>query len=189
MENLPNEEWNPVPNYEGLYEVSNMGRVKRLAVKVKNGHGYRITQERIAKCSTDAYGYRIASLSHKSKVLKRPVHQLVAMVFLGYERNGKMDVVVDHKDNDRTNNKLDNLQLITHRKNCNKDVRGEVMIAGVKRNQKRFNSSIRINKVKVFLGQDKSAEVCGKIYQLACQNTDKYNGNPADFRKYIRSLL
>lgn len=183
------EIWKDIPNYEGYYQISDLGRVKRLPVEVKNRFGHRIARERILKCSKDYYGYHVASLSIKSKVKKWPVHQLVGIVFLSYVKDGKMDFIIDHKDNNRSNNSLSNLQIISHRKNCNKDIRGVVRISGVKKSKSRYNSSIRIDKKKVFLGQDKDPEVCGKMYQLACANVDKYNGNPADFRIYIRSLL
>lgn len=183
------EIWKDIKDYEGYYQISDLGRVKRLPVEVKNRFGSRVTKERILKCSKDTYGYHIASLSIKSKVKKCPVHQLVAISFLGYVKNGKMDFIVDHKDNDRSNNSLANLQIITHRKNCNKDIRGDVRIAGVKKSKLKYSATLRINKIKVYLGSDKDPKVCGKLYELACENIDKYDGDRITFVKYLRSLL
>jgi len=107
------EVWKDIPNYEGMYQVSDLGRVKSLKRKgCKN--------DKILKNNTDNYGYLNVNLS-KNKVLKTfKVHKIVAIMFLGHEPNGHK-IVVDHIDNDKSNNKLSNLQLITQRENLSKD--------------------------------------------------------------------
>lgn len=89
------EEWKEVPGYEGLYEVSNTGNVKSL---IKN----KIIKGFINRC-----GYRLVGLS-KNKILKRfQVHRLVAQVFIPNPDNLPM---VNHKDEDKSNNSVDNLE-------------------------------------------------------------------------------
>ena len=99
-----------VKGYEGSYQVSNLGRVRSL----------KFNKERILKLSSDSYGYYRCTLSSNGKLKSFQVHQLVAMAFLDHSPNGNK-TVVDHVDNDKRNNRLENLQLITHRQNLSKD--------------------------------------------------------------------
>jgi hypothetical protein len=183
------ENWRDIKGYEGIYQISDLGRVKRLPTKVKNRFGFRITKEKILKCSKDYYGYHIASLSKNSKVEKHPVHRLVAVNFLDYKPNGRIDDVIDHINNVREDNRLDNLQIIKHRENCTKDVRGKSKYAGVSVTKGFFKSSLRINSKKVFIGQSKNEEYISKLYKVACENVNLYNGCPKEFRKKIKSLV
>ena len=59
---MKNEEWRDVVGYEGLYQVSNQGRVKSLERKVPKRNGERTVKERILKPITDRYGYLIVCL-------------------------------------------------------------------------------------------------------------------------------
>lgn len=112
-----------IPEYEGLYQVSNLGRVKSLKRKIKNsqGIGFRTIKERILKSSPGGGGLLQLELSRSSKGKHFKVHQLVAIVFLNHKPNRYKGLVVDHINNINTDNRLLNLQLITHRENCSKD--------------------------------------------------------------------
>ena len=107
------EIYKDIPNYEGHYQVSNLGNVK--SVKLK--------KEKILKCSYTKTGYGFVNLCLNNKVTLRQVHQLMAMAFLNHKPCGH-NLVVDHIDNNPSNNKLENLQIITHRKNTSKDKKG-----------------------------------------------------------------
>ncbi len=117
------EVWKDIPNYEGMYQVSNLGRVKSLKRKVNHRYGTRTVNERVLKNNKDSTGYYNVNLGRngKSKVWK--IHQLVAIAFLNHELSGNK-VIVDHIDNDKSNNKLKNLQLTTPRHNNSKDKKG-----------------------------------------------------------------
>jgi hypothetical protein len=141
------EEYRAVKGYEGLYEVSNFGNVKSL--KRINLAGYRI-KETIMKGSTAGKGYRKFTLSKNFIKKTIEVHQLVAIAFLNHTPNGKK-IVVDHIDNNRLNNRLDNLQLITHRENVSKDKKGSSKYTGVSwcKAYKKWTAQINMNgKVK-----------------------------------------
>lgn len=95
------EEWRNVVGFEGLYEVSNFGRVRH-----KNG------QE--IGGSLNSYGYRAYSLFKDGKRYTCKGHRLVAEAFIP-NPEGKRNV--NHKDGDRDNNFVDNLEWVTHGEN------------------------------------------------------------------------
>tara|TARA_R110002072_G_C7647864_1_gene508437 strand:- start:34 stop:522 length:489 start_codon:yes stop_codon:yes gene_type:complete len=106
------EEFRDVVGYEGIYKVSNLGRVKSLAHK-------RRFSERMLKPGEASNGYFIVVLRKKGKSNTKAVHQLVAEAFLGHTPCG-YKLIVNHEDHDKLNNKLDNLEIITQRKNTDK---------------------------------------------------------------------
>lgn len=118
------EEWEDIKGYEGLYQVSNKGRVKSLSRLVKfpdNRKSYTI-KEKILNSWEESGGYLQVSLSKNSKVRNVRVHVLVAIAFLNHIPNGST-VVVDRIDEDRKNNNLDNLQIIGHQENIKRSRR------------------------------------------------------------------
>lgn len=133
------EVWGNIPDYEGLYRVSNFGNVTSLPRKKTKGG--------LLSLGDNGYGYKYVTLSKNGVLKKYKVHVLVSMVFLGHKPNGTHEIVVDHKDNDRSNNRADNLKLITQRENTSKDRKGVSKYTGVsfhKKNNK-WQSSIRID--------------------------------------------
>ncbi len=120
LENLEGEIWKDIPDYEGKYQVSNMGRVKSLLRIVNKWDGLRTVPERILKQSDFGYGYLFVGL-HKNNSKPKPsrIHSLMALSFLGHISNKWM--VVDHINNNKYDNRIENLQVISHRENSNKD--------------------------------------------------------------------
>ncbi len=104
------EEWRPVVGYEGRYEVSNLGGIKRIC----SGQGVKrpILSPTIAKI-----GYRVVVLSQGNIATRKRlyVHRLVARAFLGESPPGK---VVNHIDSNKLNNHPSNLEYITQSENC-----------------------------------------------------------------------
>ena len=97
------EIWKPVRNYEGLYEVSNMGRVKSLNYN-------RTGKERIMKGLDNGHGYLFVQLCKDGKAKNCRINRLVAMAFIPNPDNLPE---VNHKDKIRTNNRVDNLEWCT----------------------------------------------------------------------------
>lgn len=110
---MKKEVWKDVKGYEGSYQVSNFGRVKSL----------KYNKQRILKLTSDRNGYYRCSLWLKGNQKRFKVHILVAMSLLGHIPDGHK-IVVDHVDNDKSNNRLENLQLISQRENTSKDKKG-----------------------------------------------------------------
>lgn len=98
------EVWKDVCGYEGLYQVSNCGRVKRLRHTDKRGHTYT---ERIVKCGDGGRGYRRVHLSKNNDCKWYFVHRLVAYAFV--TRTDGLNVV-NHIDNNPSNNNASNLE-------------------------------------------------------------------------------
>lgn len=106
-----NEIWKDITGYEGYYQVSNKGRVRSLDRKVECFHGRKATRlGQIRKQSRNNGGYCCVVLSKNSKHKTFDVHRLVAQAFL---ENPNPDFEVNHKDGDKTNNDVDNLEWVS----------------------------------------------------------------------------
>jgi len=186
------EIWKDIPDYEGIYQVSNLGNVKNLERKVKNKDGFRTVRERILKPNLDVYGYSFVALSVNQKKRRRTIHLLVASAFLNHKSNGTTKIVVDHVNNIKKDNRLSNLQLISHRENCVKDKKeGTSKFIGVSFNKTKgfYRASIRIYPDKIYLGISKNEEYCSILYQMALKEMDEYDGCKTTFRNYIKEKV
>jgi hypothetical protein len=114
-----NELWQPVPEYEGLYEVSNMGRVRSLDGYRWNGHTIHKFKGRLLRPLGKPYLH--VCLSKDKKIKQIRIHQLVASVFLpecpGRPGRKRGEWHVDHKNDNKTDNRAENLQWLIHRDN------------------------------------------------------------------------
>lgn len=110
------EIWKPIKDYEGLYEVSNLGNIKSVKRKAKNrGKGKRIIRERILKPSMDRpNGYYQIKLSKNGKLKTFKIHKLVIEHFLNKISKG---LVVNHIDGNKLNNNINNLEICTQKDN------------------------------------------------------------------------
>lgn len=107
------ENWKNIVGYEGLYQVSDQGRVKSLDRVVVRSDGKVMNyKSRIMKPAIDKKGYKRVALSKENKLSTYKVHRLVAQHFLG-----NSELIVDHIDHDRSNNNLSNLRYVNAREN------------------------------------------------------------------------
>ena len=148
---MTDETWKDVKGYEGSYQVSDLGRVRSLKRVDSRGHKLK---GKMLKLNSDKDGYLTVNLFLNGKKKTKTVHQLVAIEFLNHIPNG-VTMVVDHVDNDRSNNRLDNLQIITHRENVSKDRNGRTSkYIGVHfdSNRNKFIAKCRHDYKQVYLG-------------------------------------
>lgn len=141
MTNLqnPSETWKPVVGYETLYEVSTFGQVKALPVTKKRGNGLQNRGEVILKHSKKRRGYLQVTL-HNTEGRKRyiGVHQLVALAFIPNPDNKP---TVNHKDGNKGNNYLSNLEWATHKEQtAHADINGLRNIRGEHSKKSKLNS-------------------------------------------------
>ena len=108
---LMNEVWRPVKGYEGLYEVSDYGRVRSLARVDSSGKRRRGV---MLEARPSGSGYRKVSLSNHGKVMQINLHKLVALHFLPNPNNLPE---IDHKNNNRADNRACNLNWVTASEN------------------------------------------------------------------------
>lgn len=109
-----NEEWRPVPGYEGLYEVSNLGGVRRIEALVHTVRGERIIPGRTLKTAPNQDGYPKVCLSKDNVRKTFFVHQLILRAFVRHENAGE---VACHNDGNPSNSTLSNLRWDTAKGN------------------------------------------------------------------------
>lgn len=112
------EIWKDIPQFEGLYQVSNMGRVRSLTRKVHIKESkYRVFKGSIkAGCYELKNGYHVVSLYKNGKSKRFFTHRLVAMAFIDNPQDLPQ---VNHKDENKTNNNVENLEWCDSKYNTN----------------------------------------------------------------------
>ena len=98
----------PVNEWEGLYEVNENGEVKSIPRNGTKRKGKTLSH------STDSYGYEVVKMRNKDKVKTMKVHRLVAEVFIPNPHNKPQ---VNHKNGDKTDNTVGNLEWVTASEN------------------------------------------------------------------------
>lgn len=105
--------WKDIKDFEGLYQVSNTGKV------------WSISRGQIRKTRLDKDGYERLDLWDGNKTHTRFVHRLVAEAFL---ENAENKPEVNHIDECKTNNNLENLEWATRKENINHGTRNQRMV-------------------------------------------------------------
>lgn len=103
------ETFKPIPNYEGIYEISNLGTIRTDKNKITYTakHGVRHWKQRVMKLKTDKDGYKRVTLWKNGKCKDFLVHRLVAAAFIS---NPKGYELINHRDGNPSNNNVSNLE-------------------------------------------------------------------------------
>lgn len=147
------ETWKPVKGFEGLYEVSNLGRIRSLdrVVDTVDGSSRRLKGS-LMSINVDKGGYPLMRLGQDGVSKSKHLHKIVAEAFLGHTPSG-LKTVVDHINGDKTDNRVANLQLVTQRENLSR-IGGSSKYVGVNfyKATNKWAASITIEGKKYHLG-------------------------------------
>jgi hypothetical protein len=153
--NQKTEQWKDIPKYIGLYQVSDLGRVKSLQKTILSKTSVSRTYKELIMKQSISEKYLVVGLTKNKKAKQGVVHRLMAIAFLNHKPCG-MRRVIDHIDENKINNTLPNIQIISHRLNVSKSIKNvSSKYTGVHWDKQRnkWASQIRIN---------------GKIKHLGC---------------------
>lgn len=166
------EIWKDIEGFEGRYQVSDLGNVKSLG-------NDKDRKEKILKACVDGRGYLLVDLHKEGKRKTIRVHSLVANAFIPkVESHNKM--CVDHIDNDKLNNRLENLQRITNRKNLSKDSKSELPV-GVRlsvNKTKSYKTKIGYNSKSFYIGCYNTITKASNAYEINRQRIEYKNLPP-----------
>ena len=159
---MKNEIWKDVLNYENHYMVSNLGNVK----SIKLGKNL-ILKTRIRN------KYLAVNLCKEGIIKDFSIHQLVAIAFLNHKPNG-MTSVVNHKNLIKTDNRVENLEIVTARENSNlKHIKSSSKYVGVSfcKRCNKWKSYINVKKKRIHLGFfineiEASLAYCNKLKEI-----------------------
>jgi hypothetical protein len=175
------EIWKDIDGYEGLYQVSNRGRIKALNFA-------RSGKEGIVKQQINHKGYNVVHLSRNDVRRKFVVHRLVALAFIPNVENKPC---VDHINTIRNDNRVENLRWVTHKENCNNELTKEHM-SGTKKRRKGYTSKkkgfvtsdeLRVKISRSMGGRKILCLTTGEVFETASEASRKYNLTPTNVLK------
>lgn len=175
MEDLQVEIWKPIiykgVDYTGLYEVSNMGRVKSL----------RYGKEKILKHGVHLKGYYYVILSINKKKKNELVHRILYSAFHGEIEN---NLVIDHINSKKNDNRLENLKIVSVRTNNSKErsVKSKSP-TGVRIYGERITAGINLNSIWCHLGVYKKINDASLAYNMALEFFEESNNINLVFEK------
>lgn len=174
------EEWRPVKEYEGLYEISNMGRFRSIDRVILSSGINRKIKGKLIKLGTRKTGRKNAQLWRNGKLTSALVNRLVYQAF-----KGDLDdtMVIDHIDRNPSNNHVSNLRQVTHRENsANRNQEGTsskyIGVSWIKKYQK-WSSWIHRDGRNRFLGYFDCEEKAHHAYQSAKRELKSLRGQTA----------
>ena len=182
------EEWRDIPNYEGYYQASNLGRIRSLDRTVVFSDGRKRFYRGGVMNGSVNKGYRLTTLHINSIGRTFMFSQLVAMAFLGHKPDGH-SLVVDHVNGDKLDDRVENLRIVTQRANistCFRFDKGSFSseYAGVYWNEEKskWHSQIQHKGMRLYLGLYNTEIEASNAYQLALSKIKDGSFNHNDYK-------
>lgn len=156
------EIWKDIPNYEGLYQVSNLGRVKVLDRYVNSGikNNNKVKRKSRILKQHNKQGYFEVTLIANNKRKYYKVHRLVAQAFIPNPNNYQQ---VNHKDENKLNNCVDNLEWCDAKYNCNYGLRNDKIHKNTRSTHIRINQyDLSGNFIRTYNSYNEASRIIGK---------------------------
>lgn len=150
------EEWFDIPNYENIYKINKKAEIKN-------------SQERILKPSLNTSGYLKTCLTNNKVKKYFMIHQLMGLTFLKDYKLKQNKFIIDHLDNNKLNNNLENLRIVSFRENVSKDRKNKTSkYTGVSKNKinKKYLVYINTTGKNKYLGSFENEEDAAKAYNF-----------------------
>lgn len=171
------EIWKDVKEYEGLYQISNIGRIKALDKSVKNRYSYKFMPSKLLKPYKNKLGYCYVCLYKNKKRKRYYIHRLVAENFIDNENKLKE---INHKDENPSNNCVDNLEWCDRRYNCNYGNHNKKISKSKSKRIIQYDKDM--NLIKIWTGINYASRETG--YSISCI-WRSCQGKTKKHRKYI----
>ena len=188
------ETWKDIPGYENYYQVSNMGRVRSLdrTVEFSDGRKRFYKGKVLSPRMRDGYKYVTLTMKDRKKTFK--ISQLVAMAFLGHKPDG-YKLVVDHINGNRSDDRVDNLRVVTNRANtttCFRSDNGTFSseYVGVHWDIKslKWRTSIQYDGINIHLGLFDNETDASNAYQKALSKIENGSFNPETYKRKYKGI-
>ncbi len=163
---MQNEVWCDIKGWSNFYKISNFGNVKSIERTIirSNGKKYHC-KERLLKAVPNSNGYLMVFLNKEGYRKGYKVHKLVYNYFGSLSHLSNM--MIDHKDTNKTNNNIENLRLVTrsqNKMNSNINKNKKVKYKGVSIFRDKYLVQITKNGTKFFLGYYNSPKEAARVY-------------------------
>lgn len=159
--NLKDEVWRGVKEYPEKFEVSNKGRIRSLFKEVKNGI-WHYHNAKVLQCNISSYGYTRTVLRIKGKNIGRLIHRLVAEVFI---KNPLNLPFINHKDCNKINNNVENLEWCTQIENVRHAFKMGVVNTAI--GEKAGKAKLKEHEVKQIFYSKEKKSLLAKKYKVS----------------------
>lgn len=167
IKNLPGEYWADVLGYEGFYKISNKGRVKSLYRLVESPiRGMVPRYSNVLKQHINPYGYLCTQLHKNGKHQNFRIHRLIALAFIPNPENKE---TINHKDGNKLNNEISNLEWATRAENTRHAWKNGLTkaVLGEKNGACKF-SDATIKKIREYVSRtNKTYKECGMMFGVS----------------------
>lgn len=170
------QQWEDIPGYEGIYQISDMGNIRSLDRTIIDVNGIlREYKGKDLSKIVNTAGYLYVNLYKDVIKNVQQIHSLMGITFLNHISS--RNIVVDHINNNKFDNRLDNLQIVSQRFNTSKDKKnGTSQYIGVCLDKKtgKYKSQIRLNGKIKYLGYFINEYDAHLVYQKELKNINRF---------------
>jgi len=154
------EKWKSIKGFEGIYEVSSLGRVRSLDRKIPYKDGFKQAKGKLMKLTKNRLGYMVVTLQKDRKRYFSIVHRLVAKAFIPNPENKRE---VNHIDSIKDNNNVNNLEWSTRKENMDHWQKNSVFSSKYKgvsysKERKKWVSYVTLAGKRIVLGRYETEE-------------------------------